>query len=128
VTAIDGPIHVDDAHQDTARTVDGWSAGELGPSSGPLGALAVNHGYSDYASNPPTPAEDPAIHAGQAVAYLAAAAGIDGGGGVDGGAPPPAQPIVLGSVQSPPLSEIVAAMLRESDNTTAEILLREVGV
>jgi serine-type D-Ala-D-Ala carboxypeptidase/endopeptidase (penicillin-binding protein 4) len=125
VTAIDGAIHVDDSRQDPARSVEGWDPGDLGRASGPLGALAVNHGYSDYENS--TPADDPAIHAGQVVAFLAATEGISVPATVDRSAPP-TDPIVLATIQSPPVSEIVAGMLRESDNTTAEILLREVGV
>jgi serine-type D-Ala-D-Ala carboxypeptidase/endopeptidase (penicillin-binding protein 4) len=125
VTAIDGAIHVDDSRHDPSRSVEGWDPGEVGPSSGPLGALAVNHGYADYENS--SPADDPAIHAGQVIAFLAATEGIAVPGTVDRAAPPP-DPVVLATVQSPPLSEIVAGMLRESDNTTAEILLREVGL
>jgi serine-type D-Ala-D-Ala carboxypeptidase/endopeptidase (penicillin-binding protein 4) len=125
VTAIDGAVHVDDSRQDSVRSVEGWGPNELGRSSGPLGALAINHGYADYENN--TPADDPAVHAGQVIAFLAASEGIAVPGSVDRAAPP-ADPIVLATVQSPPLSEIVAGMLRESDNTTAEILLREVGL
>jgi serine-type D-Ala-D-Ala carboxypeptidase/endopeptidase (penicillin-binding protein 4) len=125
VTAIDVAVHVDDSRHDPARSVEGWDPGEVGPSSGPLGALAVNHGYADYENS--TPADDPAIHAGQVIAFLAATEGVALPETVDRAAPP-TDPIVLATVQSPPLSEIVAGMLRESDNTTAEILLREVGL
>ncbi len=38
-----------------------------------------------------------------------------------------AQRTMLGAVESPPLSEIVARMLTRSDNTIAEMLLKEIG-
>jgi serine-type D-Ala-D-Ala carboxypeptidase/endopeptidase (penicillin-binding protein 4) len=36
--------------------------------------------------------------------------------------------VTLATVRSAPLSEVVAAMLRESDNTAAELLVKELGV
>ena len=44
------------------------------------------------------------------------------------GAAPPEGAVTLATVRSAPLSDIVAGMLRESDNTAAELLVREIGV
>ena len=46
---------------------------------------------------------------------------------VAGVAPAPSERTMLGAVESPPLSEIVARMLTRSDNTIAEMLLKEIG-
>ena len=42
-------------------------------------------------------------------------------------APPLAERTLLDSIESPPLSEILVRMLSRSDNTTAEMLLKEIG-
>ena len=44
-----------------------------------------------------------------------------------GVAPALAERVSLGAVESPPMAEIVTRMLRYSDNTTAEMLLKEIG-
>jgi len=40
----------------------------------------------------------------------------------------PAKAVTIAAVRSAPLTDIVAGMLRESDNTAAELLTRELGV
>ncbi len=102
---------------------------------GPLSALLLNDGYvsfpasADYASRRQNVrAPDPALHAAQVLDGL-----IDGRGIVvsapagKGAAPPRSELFSLGSVESPPMAEIVARMLRYSDNTTAEMLLKDIG-
>ena len=39
----------------------------------------------------------------------------------------PSEAVTVGAVRSEPLTEVVAAMLRESDNLAAELLVREIG-
>ena len=53
--------------------------------------------------------------------------GIQVDGRVEVG-PVPQSPNVLAQVESPPLRDIVAQMLRNSDNTVAEMLTKEIGV
>ena len=102
---------------------------------GPLSALLLNDGYIsfspsvDYASRRQNVrAEDPARHAAEVLDGMLEARGIavtgEAGKGV---APALAERSSLGAVESPPMAEIVTRMLRHSDNTTAEMLLKEIG-
>ena len=102
---------------------------------GPLSALLLNDGYvsfpasADYASRRENVrATDPALHAAQVLDGLMEARTIRiAGEAARGTAPPLSELYSLGSVESPPMSEIVARMLRYSDNTTAEMLLKDIG-
>ncbi len=102
---------------------------------GPLSALLLNDGYvsfatsADYASRRENVrAVDPALHAAQVLDGLIEARGIRVAAQASKGTAPPLSELhSLGSVESPPMSEIVARMLRYSDNTTAEMLLKDIG-
>jgi len=87
----------------------------------PLGALEVDDGLDQW--RPPTLTADPAAHAAGVLARLATQAGIVAAQAADGTAP--AGSVPLASVQSPPLADVVTQMLRDSDNTAAEMLTRE---
>lgn len=102
---------------------------------GPLSALLLNDGYASF----PTSADlasrrqnvraaDPALHAAETLDGLMEARGVRVTvGSVTGTAPPMSELQSVGSVESPPMAEIVTRMLRFSDNTTAEMLLKEIG-
>ncbi len=102
---------------------------------GPLSALLLNDGYvsfpesADYASRRQNVrASDPALHAAEVLDGLIESRGIAVSAPADKGtAPPRSELFSLGVVESPPMSEIVARMLRHSDNTTAEMLLKDIG-
>ena len=102
---------------------------------GPLSALLLNDGYVSF---PPSAdsasrrqnvrASDPALHAAEVLGGLIEARGVRVlGDAFKGTAPPPSELRSLAVVESPPMAEIVARMLRRSDNTTAEMLLKEIG-
>ena len=106
-----------------------------GNTAGPLSALLLNDGFSSFGSNPSsagrrhnTRAQDPALYAGMVFDDMLEERGFvirrRTGKGV---APPEEERTSLGSVESPPMSEIVTRMLRFSDNTTAEMLFKETG-
>lgn len=96
---------------------------------GPVGALVVDDGYETWSTTalrPVTPADDPAVAALASLVTLLRDRGVTVTGDIGRGtAPEGAVPIAW--VQSPPLGQIVEAMLRESDNDTAEMLLKEMG-
>ncbi len=102
---------------------------------GPLSALLLNDGYvsfpasADYASRRQNVrATDPALHAAQVLDGLIEARGVGvSAPATKGTAPPLSELYSLGSVESPPMAEIVARMLSYSDNTTAEMLLKDIG-
>ncbi|MCZ7531101.1 MAG: D-alanyl-D-alanine carboxypeptidase/D-alanyl-D-alanine-endopeptidase [Acidimicrobiia bacterium] len=119
-------LHGDDTRQDTARTVDGWDPtypdqGVIGP----LSALTVNDGYVEWGSlNVGAP--DPAAYAADELAQLLEDRGVsvDATTGTDAS---PGDSESLAAVDSAPLGDLVGAMIRSSDNQTAEVLTRELG-
>ena len=130
VTTISGGVVGDDSRYDRARIVPSWKASYLIDNEvGPLGALLVNEGFAAF-EPPEKRADDPAVHAAGELARLAGAAGITVAGPPpsSGVAPAADKAVTVATVRSAPLSEIVAGMLRESDNTAAELVARELGV
>ena len=122
VRVVAGGIHGDDSRYDRTRFLAAWSPSEvLGANVAPLGALEVDDGLDQW--KPPRLTTDPAAHAAGVLARLAGARGIAAAQAADGTAP--AGAVVLASVTSPPLADIVTSMLRNSDNTAAEMLVRE---
>ena len=103
--------------------------------SGPLSALLLNSGFSRYSGSVSglgrrqnVRAAAPAQHAASVFDdFLEARGMVITRRPVAGAAPVPSERTMLGSVDSPPLSEIVARMLTGSDNTIAEMLLKEIG-
>jgi D-alanyl-D-alanine carboxypeptidase/D-alanyl-D-alanine-endopeptidase (penicillin-binding protein 4) len=108
--------------------------------AGPLSALLLNDGYTSWPEDPLSRienvrADDPALAAADTLRALLEERGIIVEGasrnavsGEDVATPRPAERLSLGLVESPQLGEIVARMLTHSDNTTAEMLLKEIGV
>lgn len=100
--------------------------------AGPLSGLLLNDGYVSFPADAgPTQnvrADDPGLHAAQVLDGLIEARGVPVSvEAATGTAPPVSELVSLGDVESPPMAEIVARMLRQSDNTTAEMLLKEIG-
>jgi D-alanyl-D-alanine carboxypeptidase/D-alanyl-D-alanine-endopeptidase (penicillin-binding protein 4) len=127
IRRIPGGVVGDDSRYDTQRYLPTWkdsyrTAGEVGP----LGALTVNDGFSAWAPNSKTPVDDPARNAATQLAALLRARGVDVGASDIGTAP--AGAVEVAQVTSAPLKTIVASMLSSSDNLTAELLTKEVGV
>lgn len=126
--------YTDQFHEPGASGV--WKASYISNNQvGPLSALLLNDGYVSF---PPSAgsasrrqnvrAADPALHAARVLDGLIEARGVGvSGDAFKGTAPPPRELRSLGAVHSPPMAEIVARMLRQSDNTTAEMLLKEIG-
>lgn len=126
VRGVRGALLGDESRYDRVRYIPTWkpgyvAAGEVGPAS----ALLVNDGFASFAGTKRA-ASDPAAHAAGMTAAAAEAAGVVLGTVGSGTAPPSS--VVVASVPSPPLSLIVESLLRESDNTTAEVLLKELGL
>lgn len=132
VRRITGAIVGDDGRYDRERYVAGWPLRYIAQDVvGPLSALAVNDGFAAY---PPAwnvyrelvEAPDPAAQAAGVLTFLLKARGIDVVGGARSGSVPVGATEVA-TVDSPPLTEVLAEMLQESDNSTAELLLKEIG-
>jgi D-alanyl-D-alanine carboxypeptidase/D-alanyl-D-alanine-endopeptidase (penicillin-binding protein 4) len=126
VRTVTGGIRGDDSRYDRTRVVPTWKPSYITDNEvGPLGALLVDSGFPIY-SFPETRAADPAAHAAGELAGLLTSRGVAVPDAVGSGVAPEGA-VTLATVRSAPFSEVVAAMVRESDNTAAELILREVG-
>ena len=123
VTRIAGSIVGVDSRYDDKRFVDVWPTSFHFAESGPLGALVVNDGV---VLGQPLKPDDPAIAAATELQNVLSSKGI-----MTNIAPRhetlPSNMQMLTSVRSAPLSLIVQEMLVNSDNNTAELLLKEIG-
>jgi D-alanyl-D-alanine carboxypeptidase/D-alanyl-D-alanine-endopeptidase (penicillin-binding protein 4) len=123
VQSVPGGIAVGDSRYESLRALPSWKA-TYKIEVGPLGALTVNRGFAQF-DGTRVQAADPAIYAGTELARLLTDRGVTVGP-VTRAAPPDGAATVA-TLASPPLHDIVATMLRSSDNTIAELLTREIG-
>lgn len=141
ITTITGGVHGVEVRYDQDRYPDSWPDRYAEQSqSGPLSALMVNDGFTEWPltagareiSQVSAAADDPALQAAAAFDDLLEAQQVIINGGsrnvsrqdwdaISGNL------VTLATVESPPISEIVKQMMQESDNTTAELLLKEIG-
>ncbi|HEX6702789.1 MAG TPA: D-alanyl-D-alanine carboxypeptidase/D-alanyl-D-alanine-endopeptidase, partial [Gaiellaceae bacterium] len=121
IRRVAGSIVGDESWFDSRRTAPGWKPSFYIEESPPLSALAVDRArYGGHVSR------DPALAAALIFRDALRKAGISVGGQVvTGRADPDAFPLAF--VESPTLGAIVRFMDRESDNFTAELLLKELG-
>lgn len=126
VRRINGALLADDSRYDRDRAAPDWKASELTEGDiGALGALVVNEGRNDNG----LPASDPALDTVQDLATLLSARGVEiSNGANDPGHAAPESAKEIAHVESPPLSDIVEELLTVSNNETAELLTREIGV
>jgi len=129
-----GSVVGDDSRYDRVRTVPQWADEVVTPHDiGPLGALTVNDGLTQFppSYNTATPREtaavDPAAEAANQLTLLLQARGVTVDGGPRSGTAPQGAPEIT-KIESQPIDTIVAEMLRESDNHTAEVLTKEIGL
>jgi len=124
VTRIDGVVRGDGSRYDDEFYVDSWGAGVAGIEAGPYDGLLVNDSRvlgDDQRGGDPNEAgarEFVRILAEQGIA-------VSGGSGT-GTAPDGAN--VLATIDSEPLPAIIAEMLTNSDNNTAEMMVKEIGL
>ncbi len=127
VRAIPGGVLGDDSRYDQQRYLPTWkdtyrTDGEVGPMS----ALTVNDGFSTWSPARKVPVDDPTRNAAAELTDLLRARGVQVGAPGTGTAPGDATEIA--TVSSPPLRDVVHSMLSSSDNLTAEMLTKELGV
>ncbi len=116
-----GRILVDDTRYTGPTIGPGWRPGYVGAGDvAPVSPLSVDGGRVDPAKV--ARVADPALAAGAALAALLA----PGAPVVRGAAAPGAA--ALGAVSSPPVAQLVEAMLTRSDNDLAEALARQLAV
>ena len=123
VHAVHNGIHGDDTRYSGPRWLAGWKPIYRDEADvSPLSALTVNGGL-DHWNPTEVVTADPTVLAGAQLARLLVARGI--GAASAASSVRPANGVVLARVTSAPLSDIVASMLRSSDNLDAEMLVKE---
>ncbi|MEO6125872.1 MAG: D-alanyl-D-alanine carboxypeptidase/D-alanyl-D-alanine-endopeptidase [Ilumatobacteraceae bacterium] len=127
VTRISGNVITDESRYDTERSVPTWANDVRDVEAGPLSALMVDDAVREVGATNVRRVQDPAVGAGTTLISLLKAAGITVGGSARAGTLAADVP-ELTSVVSAPLSAIVGEMLTTSDDNTAELLVKELGV
>ncbi|MCU1448739.1 MAG: D-alanyl-D-alanine carboxypeptidase serine-type, family, partial [Acidimicrobiales bacterium] len=123
VRAVNNGVHGDDSRYDGPRWLPGWRPLYRDEADiSPLSALTVDGGL-DHWKPTEVVAGDPTALAAAHLARLLSARGVSAGGSAN--QTRPAGGVVLARAVSAPLAEIVASMLRSSDNLVAELLVRE---
>jgi PBP4 family serine-type D-alanyl-D-alanine carboxypeptidase len=118
---VTGGIVADESYFDSRRTVTGWKPSFFIEESAPLTALVVNRArVGRYITR------TPALSAATAFRSALRAAGIVVDGTVRMGVVDEFS-IPIAQLESPPLASILRFMDRESDNFTAELLLKQLG-
>jgi serine-type D-Ala-D-Ala carboxypeptidase/endopeptidase (penicillin-binding protein 4) len=122
VTRVTGRVIGDDFRYDQRRLVPTWPERFRNRNIiVPLSALTVDsEGEFDGSRQPPAVAAEKLVR-------LLRDRGIAVDGGFTSGSAATGDTAPIAQVQSPTMEEMVGQMLRESDNTTAELLVREVG-
>jgi D-alanyl-D-alanine carboxypeptidase/D-alanyl-D-alanine-endopeptidase (penicillin-binding protein 4) len=124
VTQINGTVRGDGSRYDDEMYAPGWGADVAGIEAGPYDALLVNDarvlGDDQRAS-------DPSEAGAREFVRALGEQGITVSGGSRSGAAP-AGASELASIQSQPLPAVLAEMLTNSDNNTAELMLKEIGL
>ncbi|NBO53000.1 MAG: D-alanyl-D-alanine carboxypeptidase/D-alanyl-D-alanine-endopeptidase [Actinobacteria bacterium] len=123
VTKIEGAVIADESIYDRERYVPSWGDGIRSVEAGPLGALMINDG--SVTGSPLKPA-NPAFAAASEFTKLLQSRGIAVRDSPEIGTASIDTPLIA-TLESAPLNEIVAEMLINSDNNTAELLVKEIG-
>lgn len=131
VRRVTGGVVGDGGRYDDQRTVPTWPARFVSDGTASnLGALMVNDAWTQDPVNPSGaaggPAADPAAHAADVFATLLRARGVEVAGPAAAGTAP-ATTTEIASLPSATVAEIVDQMLAFSDNTTAEMLVKELA-
>jgi len=133
VTQVTGSLVGDESLYDTQRTVPSWADRLISSNqSGPLSALSVNEGFTDWPERTPEStgrvrSADPPADAATVLKDLLAARGVIVAGPGAAGATPPAA-VEVAAVESPPLADIVTHINSFSSNLGAELLLKRLGL
>jgi D-alanyl-D-alanine carboxypeptidase/D-alanyl-D-alanine-endopeptidase (penicillin-binding protein 4) len=126
VRHVTGRIVGNDGRHERVRYVPSWPARYIHDNeTGPLSSLTVDGALLTW--NPDRPFADPAAGAAGVLNELLRQRGVLTEGLPGSGSFPPGA-VEIASLPSPTIAELVEEMLRESDNTTAELLLRELGL
>jgi D-alanyl-D-alanine carboxypeptidase/D-alanyl-D-alanine-endopeptidase (penicillin-binding protein 4) len=121
IRTVAGSVIGDESFFDSQRTAPGWKPSFYINESPPLSALTVDRTWFHWHHS-----GVPALAAATLFRAALKAHGVAvSGSATSGAATPDAAP--LASVLSPPLSELLRFMDQQSDNFTAELLLKQLG-
>jgi D-alanyl-D-alanine carboxypeptidase/D-alanyl-D-alanine-endopeptidase (penicillin-binding protein 4) len=121
IRRVAGRVLGDESWFDSRRTALGWKASFYLFESPPLSALIVNRGWTGHATT-----TQPALLAARLFRAVLGRTGVAVSGRA-GLAVAPEDAELLADVASPTVAALVRWMDRESDNFTAEMLLKQVG-
>ena len=121
IRRVDGAVVADESWFDSRRTAPGWRPSFYIYESPPLSALAVDRGW--YRGRTST---SPALAAGSLLRQSLEAAGVKVRGKTRAGVLTTSG-LPLAQDVSEPLADVVRFMCRESDNYTAELLVKQLG-
>jgi serine-type D-Ala-D-Ala carboxypeptidase/endopeptidase (penicillin-binding protein 4) len=128
VKTINGGIVGDDARFDNVRYLPSWDDGYRASGQvGPISALLVNQGFATYSAAGKTAADNPAVYAAQRFTELLMTRGVNVQQPATAGIVPD-DTNSIAELESLPMSQIITEMLTESDNTTAEMVTKNLGV
>ena len=123
VTTVRGDVAGDGSRYDDEFYAPGWGVGVEGLEGGPYDALMAN---DSRVLGEDLRAGDPNAAAAREFLRLLEERGVEIAGQAVAG-PAPADAVEVASVESAPLDDVVAEMLGNSDNNTAELLVKELG-
>ena len=123
ITSISGAVVGDGTRYDDQFVNPRWGSGVAFVDAGPIGGLVVNDGQTVGRSGRQ---RDPSDAAAREFSRLLGDRGVAISNGWQSGVLDPGTSVIA-TVDSAPLSTIVADMLTRSDNDTAEMLLKEIG-
>lgn len=118
IRSVSGSLIVDESFFDRSRTAPGWKSFFRIHECAPISALSVDRGHVTSAS--------PALVAGGVFVKMLAANGVKVNAKPRAGVAS-ADGLSIASVESPPLWKLLRFMDRESDNYTAELMLKQIG-
>jgi D-alanyl-D-alanine carboxypeptidase/D-alanyl-D-alanine-endopeptidase (penicillin-binding protein 4) len=123
IVQVTGSVLGDGSRYDDEFFAPGWGPGVAGVSGGPYDALMANDSlvFGDDVRAP-----DPSEGAAREFSRLLAARGVEIGGPAASG-PAPAPGVEIASIESAPMTDVIAEMLLTSDNNTAEMMVKELG-
>jgi D-alanyl-D-alanine carboxypeptidase/D-alanyl-D-alanine-endopeptidase (penicillin-binding protein 4) len=124
ITAVEGDIVGDESRYDQVRKAPGWLEWEMPLPAGTMSALMVN---SNSRRGDEAYLADPTLHNAELLLDALESEGIEVEGEPAIGTAPGDSELVH-AYRSPTVRSMVQTMLRDSDNMTAEMLVKEVGL
>ncbi len=122
VDRVTGSVVGDESRYDDVRDAPGWKPGYVSDGQvSRLSALVVDDG------RPVSGGAEPALQAAETFTALLEARGVTVDGTPRVGVAPPGD-VEVARVESPTVAELAEELVRFSDNTTAELLVKEIGV